>query len=84
MAMYVYPAIFTNEDKYGYSVSFPDIKGCFTQGDNLAEALLMAQAALALMLCDWEGPLPEPSKNVSVDPGEEVYWVACDTDMVGK
>ena len=33
-----YPAVFHPEAE-GYSVSIPDIEGCFTQGDTLEEAV---------------------------------------------
>lgn len=45
MAKYVYPAVFEPEDGM-YNVSFPDIPGCYTCGDNLADALYMAEDAL--------------------------------------
>ena len=46
---------------YKYSVSFPDLDGCFTQGDTLEEALAMANEAMELTLEDvFDGdPLPE-------------------------
>lgn len=44
-----YPAVFHQEET-GYSVSFPDIDGCFTQGDTLEEALEMSVEALGLTL----------------------------------
>ncbi|MBP3804381.1 MAG: type II toxin-antitoxin system HicB family antitoxin, partial [Oribacterium sp.] len=50
MARYVYPAIFTKEENGLYSVDFPDIKGCVTCGDDLADALYMAQDVLAFTL----------------------------------
>ena len=53
MAKYVYPAIFKSE-KDGFSVSFPDISGCYSQGDTLAEAIENAKDALCLMLYDME------------------------------
>ena len=37
MAKYVYPAVFTPEEK-GYSVYFPDLEGCYTCGDDLQDA----------------------------------------------
>lgn len=40
----VYPAIFEKEDK-GYSVTFPDLLGCCTQGDTLEETIGMAEDA---------------------------------------
>ena len=46
----VYPAIFKKEEK-GYSVVFPDLLGCCTQGDTLEEAIEMAEdAALGWLL----------------------------------
>ena len=42
MAKYVYPAVFTPEEDGGYSINFPDIEGCFTQGENLADGMAMA------------------------------------------
>ena len=34
-----YPAIFYYEENGGFSVEFPDLPGCITQGDNLEEAI---------------------------------------------
>ena len=38
----LYPAIFTPAEEGGYTVEFPDLPGCFTEGDNLIEAIEMA------------------------------------------
>lgn len=54
MAKYVYPAIFEKEAEGGYSVYFPDVDGCYTQGDDLAEAIENAKDALCLVLYDRE------------------------------
>ena len=54
MSKYVYPAIFTSEPDGGYSVYFPDLEGCYTCGDTLADALFMAEDALALILYGYE------------------------------
>ena len=65
MSKYVYPAIFTPEQDGGYSVYFPDLEGCYTCGDTLADALFMAEDALALVLYGYEKdqrPIPLPSK----------------------
>ena len=48
---FYYPAIFQPED-IGFSVSVPDLPGCFTQGDTLDEALEMTQEAIGIMLED--------------------------------
>lgn len=43
----VYPAIFTpyEDGSGGYLVEFPDLPGCVTGGDDLAEAIFMAEDA---------------------------------------
>ena len=43
-----YPAIFEKDDT-GYSIFFPDIPGCNSEGDSLEEAYEMARDALGLM-----------------------------------
>ena len=84
MAKYAYPAIFTPEEK-GYSVRFSDIKGCYTCGESLEDALFMAEDALALMLYDYEEdgkeiPDPSPAENISLESGEFVNYIRCDTE----
>lgn len=54
MAKYVYPAVFTAENDGGYSIEFPDLDGCFTQGNDTAYALDAANDALCLMLYHME------------------------------
>lgn len=84
MAKYVYPAIFTPEEEGGYSVFFPDLEGCYTCGDNLQDALFMANDVLAFVLYDYETEgrkIPTPSKVESIEKsdGDFVNYVACDT-----
>ena len=83
MAKYVYPAIFTPEDG-GYSVRFPDVPHCYTDGNTLAEAIENAKDALCLMLYDMEergDTIPEPTniKEVSTKKDDVVSLVNCDT-----
>lgn len=84
MAKYAYPAILTPEDNGLYTVRFQDLENCYTSGDDLADALIMAEDVLALTLYGYEKdkrPIPEPSDRdtLSVNPGEIVSLVACDT-----
>ena len=54
---YVYPAIFTEEELSRgtvYTVVFPDILGCITEGDSLPEAIELARDALAGCLAAME------------------------------
>ena len=57
-----YPAVFKRED-VGFSVRFPDLDGCFTEGDALEEAYEMAISAIGLYLKD------ESSGNFNFLPG---------------
>ena len=47
---YVYPCVLTPEDDGGFFVSFPDVPEALTCADNRAEALAMAEDALAAAL----------------------------------
>lgn len=46
MASYIYPAVFHPNEDGSYTVTFPDLPGCVTEGKNLDNALYMAQDAL--------------------------------------
>ena len=51
MEQKIYTAVFHPEPEAGgYSVFFPDLPGCYTQGDTMREALYMASDALGLYL----------------------------------
>jgi predicted RNase H-like HicB family nuclease len=86
VAKYVYPAIFTSENDGGYSVLFPDIESCYTCGDDMADALEMAEDVLCLMLYDMEKdgksiPAPSNSKEINVNDNSVVSLVRCDTEF---
>ena len=49
MAKYAYPAIF-EEDKGSIAVVFPDLENCYTQGENMVDALEMASDVLSSKL----------------------------------
>ncbi|WP_201306952.1 type II toxin-antitoxin system HicB family antitoxin [Companilactobacillus farciminis] len=62
----VYPVILHPEDQ-GYSVEIPDIdNGTWTQGDNMKDALLMAQDAIGIMLDD-KSEYPEPTDLENIE-----------------
>jgi len=46
---YAYPAVF-EKDGGGYSVSFPDLEGCYTYAETMEEAALNAKEALELYI----------------------------------
>jgi len=86
MAKYVYPAIFTSEENGAYSVLFPDIESCYTCGDDMADALVMAEDVLCLMLYDMERegkiiPTPSNIKTIKTEDNSVVSLVRCDTEF---
>ena len=81
---YVYPAVFTPEDNGQFSVNFPDLESCYTCGDNLGDALYMAEDVLAMTLVSYEDkgvPIPAPSKTLPLEAGEFQNFITCDTDI---
>lgn len=57
-----YPAIFTFEDNQ-YWVEFVDLKGCFSDGENLADAMENAKDAMGLFLEDLDN-YPKCTTNI--------------------
>ena len=71
---YVYPAIFRPLDGGKYFIKVPDLPGCVTEGENLSDALDMAQDAIAMWLCDAE------DNHESVPAASEVFNVPHDAN----
>ena len=68
--IYIYPAIFDYE-KDGISISFPDLPGCFSSGDNDEDAVKNAKDALALHIYSMEEdkdiiPNPTPFSKIKL------------------
>ena len=65
----VYPAIFTPyEDGTGYVVEFLDLPGCVTGGDDIAEAVFMAEdAASGWVLTELEEGKTAPKASALCD-----------------
>ena len=81
---YAYTAVFTPEEG-GFNVHFPDLQGCYTCGDDIADAIYMAQDVLNLTLCDLEDdnkPIPFASKQgeIAIADGQSVSIIIADTD----
>ena len=82
---YVYSAVFTPEDG-GYCVDFPDLEGCSTCGDDMSDAIEMAQDALCLALYSLEQdkkPIPKASKphDIEISGDQFTSVIAVDTDF---
>lgn len=82
----VYPACFYhNEDNDGYTVEVPDLIGCVTEGDSLAEAIIMAEDAAAGWVLDEledgkEIPTASPMEAIHPDEGGFINLLALDMD----
>ncbi len=84
---YVYPVVFREAEEGGYNVEVPDIPGTFTCGDDMADAILMAEDVIAMMLADYEDEnkqIPEPSKIADIKTDGIVSLVRADTDAWRK
>lgn len=76
MDRYIFPAIFEPGEKKGYTVSFPDLPGCITEGDTMEEALHMAKEALELHLYGMEedeDEIPNPSRPEELEVPEKSF-----------
>ena len=86
----IYPAIFYPcEEKPGYTVIVPDLPGCVTEGESLAEAILMGtDAACGWLLDELEDdhPLPKASAASDLRPKEDgiVNLLALDMDAYAE
>ena len=77
-----YRAIFHAEDG-GFWVEFPDLPGCITEGNTIAEALAEASSALSGFLCSMldrgiELPVPYDPRAIAVEDDDFVSVVIAD------
>ena len=76
MAEYVYPAIFHSNDDGSYTITFPDLAGCISEGKSLGNAMYMAQAALTQWieyLTDKKQDIPDASNLKDVNPAADEF-----------
>ena len=79
----IYPAIFHANDDGSYTITFPDLPGCVSEGKSLGNALTMAQSALSQWLeylADKKQEIPQASNvgAISADDGEFVNLIRAD------
>ena len=87
MMKYAYPAVFTPAAEGGFDVKVPDLPGCRTCGDDLADALFMAEDAVSMWLWDAENQreaIPPASVLQPVEAPQFVSYVYADTDEYRK
>ncbi|WP_300776053.1 type II toxin-antitoxin system HicB family antitoxin [uncultured Acetatifactor sp.] len=83
MAEHVYPAIFHPNEDGSFSITFPDLPGCISEGKSLGNAMHMAQSALTQWieyLVDKKQPLPSASRyeSLETDQGEFANLICAD------
>ena len=93
MDRYIYPAVF-ERDEDGYAVTFIDLPGCITCGDNLEDAYFMAKDALELHLFGMEEdndeiPIPSKPEEIPIKSDSfvtliEVYMPLIRDEMLNK
>ena len=87
----IYPAVFYpfSDESGGYTVEFPDLPGCVTEGRNLEEAFEMAMDAASGWVLDEleEGnEIPKASEYTDVKPREngQVNTILLDMDKYAE
>ncbi|MCL2199432.1 MAG: type II toxin-antitoxin system HicB family antitoxin [Defluviitaleaceae bacterium] len=83
---YAYPAVFTPEENGIVSVHFPDLQDCYTSGDDIPNAIYMAQDVLNLTLYDLEQDkqlMPKAIKPQNINTTGEQFTsvIAVDTEI---
>lgn len=88
----VYPACFYPDEEGGYTVIFPDLPGCVTEGDTLSEAIDVAIDAasgwLLFLIEDEKQQIPKSTdlKNITADEYDNgfVSLISIDLDEYSK
>jgi len=66
---YVYLAIFHRNEDESYTITYPDLPGCITEGKTLGNAMYMAQSALT----QWIGYLTDKKQDIpNTSPAEKL------------
>lgn len=89
---FTFPVVFVKES-LGYSISFPDFEGVFSEGDTFEESLDMAAEALEITILHYIGKemqLPKPSDvanamylSVDVDTQNALVPTNAAAEMLG-
>ena len=82
--MYVYPVIFSPLSESGYCVYAPDIKGCITEADNIAEGIIKIRDGLCGMLYIMERdkkPIPDATDTKNIEHEEDDIITLVDVPM---
>jgi predicted RNase H-like HicB family nuclease len=80
---YIYPAVFHLNKDESYTITYPDLPGCISEGKTLNEAMYMAQSALAqwIRYLEDEGEeIPKASsiENIKAKKGVFINYICAD------
>lgn len=83
MAEYVYPALFHPNEDGSFTITYPDLPGCISEGKSLGNAMYMAQSALTQWmeyLTEKKQEIPNASalKDIKTAPGEFANLIRAD------
>ena len=83
MTEYVYPALFHPNEDGSFTITYPDLPGCISEGKSLGNAMYMAQSALTQWieyLTNKKQPIPAASnlQNIAVSQNEFVNLIRAD------
>lgn len=84
MKQLFYPAVFQAEEDGGFSIFFPDIPGCNTQGETIEDGYRMAFDALGIVLSNMEEEhlaIPKASAPQDIKLEEGQYVVVIEFNM---
>lgn len=80
MAEYVFPALFHSNEDGSFTITYPDLPGCISEGKSLGNAMYMAQSALTQWmeyLTDKKQSIPSTSslESIKTTQGEFVTLI---------
>lgn len=76
MAEYVYPALFHSNEDGSFTITYPDLPGCISEGKSLGNAMYMAQSALTQWieyLTDKKQSIPLASNLESIKTTQDEF-----------
>lgn len=84
----VYPAL-VHKEYDGFWLEFPDLPGCYTQGDSLEELMENAEESLGAFLavkmdCNEEIPIPSDIRKIAEPSDDMKTYVSVDVNKYHK
>lgn len=73
---YIYPAIFEQNSDNSFTITYPDLPGCISEGKSLGNAIDMAHSALTQWieyLLDEKETIPAPSNIKILNPSSNQF-----------